>query len=844
MFAVLPVGNAARAEGMTIAPVDGQSMEIASNRHVQPYGEIKTVTSTLDTDGFQLVARTDVAELWLSEAYHTIRIVDLRTGYVWGAIPLEGARNLNASWRSYAGSIVSIEVYDSRNVERRYGLLGNAKVEYSLLEDGFAFSADFEQLGISLAGSVRLVGNSITFELEEGSLVERGSHRLKSLAFVPFLGSVFGDEIEGWFLLPDGPGTLMRFRPPGSYVAGYDNRVYGTDLAVDELSEPQSLGTSRPNDYVISPNQVLVPVYGIVHGIRQNGLLCVIEEGAHYASIVATPAGLNNMRYNSIMTRFEYRQSYSRTATRSGAGALVPQEHMNIFTPKQSLYLLSGAQADYDQMAVFYRDLLIADGTLGSSLDHIHLQICILGADVRPVALWKQWRTFTTISEAKSIVESLRAGGVDDLLVVLRNYTEGNVAGRSLNSRLGSLEELEDMRQEVEGLSERIRGLQEGIQGPPGGTDGLPGGTDGLTGGTGGLPGGIDGLPGGIDGLPGGIDGLPGGIDGLQWDLSAGGRLLLYLDPVRANEDQINLRLQAAHAMNKSPIRIQRDNRTALYQDTYFFRPDVVDRATLQHVLIFSGHGTAVDQLGSRLFGDCSTGKESTRADNMQRFLSLLHELSVRQGRCDAQQGEADEQVVLREQPGGHGEQRGGRESGKHPGYGLALYTPNQIAWPYADTFLDFPLVGGQYLFETDTVPFLPIVLKGSMALFSPFLNTGYFGRDRLLRMVEYGVCPSFVVTWAPSSALARTASEDFYSTCFSDWRDYILEAYRYVKAALETVAGLRIVAHTAEDFGRVRVTYEDGTNILVNYTDGVWETENGTVLPHDYLVAKRGMIR
>jgi hypothetical protein len=789
MVAVSIFGNTASGEGMTIAPIDRQTMEIASNRHVQPYGEVKTVTSALDTDGFELVARTDVAELWLSEAYHTIRVVDLRTGYVWGAIPLEGARNLNASWRSYAGSIVSIEVYDSRNVERRYGLLGNAKVEYSPLEDGFAFSANFEQLGIALAGSVRLGGNKITFELEEGSLVERGSYRLKSLAFVPFLGSVFGDEIEGWFLLPDGPGTLMRFRPPGSYVAGYDNRVYGTDLAVGELSEPQSLGTSRPNDYVVSPNQVLVPVYGIVHGIRQNGLLCVIEGGAHYASIVATPAGLNNMRYNSIMTRFEYRQSYSRTATRSGAGALVPQEHMNIFTPKQSLYLLCGAQADYDQMAVFYRDLLMADGTLGSSLDRIHLQICILGADVRPVALWKQWRTFTTISEAKSIVESLRAGGVRDPLVVLRNYTDSNVAGRSLNSRLGSLEELKNLRREVEWLPERTRGLQEGIEG------------------------------------------LPGGVDGLREELSAGGRLLLYIDPVRANEDQINLRLQAAHSMNKSAIRIQRDNRTALYPDTYFYRPDVIERATRQHIETFSGYGAAVDQLGSRLFGDYSTGRESTRADNVQRFLSLLRELGERQSSPHDQQG-------------GLGEQLDGYERGKRQGHDLALYTPNQIAWPYADTFMDFPLVGGQYLFETDTVPFLPIVLKGSMALFSPFLNTGYFERDRLLRMVEYGVCPSFVVTMAPSSALARTASEDFYSTCFDDWREYILEAYRYVKAALENVAGLRIVAHTAEDFGRVQVTYEDGTKILVNYTDGVWETEHGTVLPHDYLVVKRGMIR
>ena len=136
----------------------------------------------------------------------------------------------------------------------------------------------------------------------------------------------------------------MRFQKPGSYVAGFDKKVYGPDLAIDQLGEAQSLNARRPDDYVVAASQVLMPVYGIAHGLGQNGLLSVIEGGAEYASIVATPAGLGNTRYNSIMIRFEYRQKFGQVTNRSGSTSLVPQER-NQLTPKQSFHVLSGAQS-------------------------------------------------------------------------------------------------------------------------------------------------------------------------------------------------------------------------------------------------------------------------------------------------------------------------------------------------------------------------------------------------------------------------------------------------------------------------------------------------------------------
>lgn len=720
---------------MTIDPYDPMTMEITSNRHVRPDGDFQAVQSPLDTHGFQLITSTSQAELWLSEEYHTIRLVDRTSGYVWGAIPLENARNLNTSWKSYGGSIVSIECYDMKNNERRFGLLGNAEVTYGLLDEGFSFDANYGELGISFAGRVTLHENKLTFEVIENSLTETGDYRIKSLAFMPYFGSVFENEIEGWFLLPDGPGALMRFQKPGSYIAGFDKKVYGPDLAIDQLGEAQSLNANRPDDYVVPASQVLMPVYGIAHGTRQNGLLSVIENGQEYASLVATPAGLGNTRYNSIMVRFEYRQKFGQVTNRSGSSSLIPQEKMNVLTPRQSFHVLPGERSSYDQMAVYYRSLLTEAGVLSSmSSDQMTLRLETLGADVKQTSWWKKWQVFTTIRDVEDMVDELQIEGIDAITVVLRNYTRGNIPGQALNGSVGTRDELVE--------------LQEILQ-----------------------------------------------------DL--GGHLALYLDPLRANADQISLRLQAAHNMSRRPIQVVRNNFDAMYPETFFYRTEKATSKAREHLERFSQWDMAVDQLGSRLYGDFTSGREHTRTENMAQFLDLVDALA--------------------------------KESR------FALYSPNQLMWPFAHSFYDVSLVNGQYLYETDTVPFLPIVLKGSLALYAPTLNTTSFSQDRILRMVEYGTYPSFIVTKTESWELTDTPLEDLYSTSFADWKDYMATTYLYMKDALKHVEGQRITAHRALDLGRVQVEYENGISILINYTDDSWESSDGVVSPHDYLVLERG---
>jgi hypothetical protein len=717
---LIPAG--AVGESFTIAPFSPQTMEITSNRHAQP-DDARVAVPFLDLEGFEPVAQTEAAALYLNREMGTLRLVDQQTGYIWGAIPLADARNLNKSWKSYAASLVGIECYDAKNNEKRYGMAEETVLKtYHIQPDGFDCDVDFTELGVSMTVQVRLTENQLRFAIDEATIRETGDFKLKSITFMPFLGSVYEDETPGWFLLPDGSGALMRFQKSGKYIAGYDKRVYGGDLSVSTAQGVQSMNAARADDYAQPEAQVLLPVYGIAHGVGQNGLLCVIDGGAMYASIAATPAGMSNMKYNSIGARFEMRQKYNMASTQSGAGIATPQEEINHFSPALTVHVLSGAQADYDQMAVYYRSLL---NLPAAEQGEASMRVEVYGRDAKDSLLPGETIALTTLAEAQGIADDLMGAGVDNLTMVLSHYTKKNKAGEALS--IGTMEELTALR-----------------------------------------------------------DALAAG----------GGNLLLRLDPVTARDDQINLRLQAANGMNLSPIRITRENAQVMYRDTYFFRPAQVQENIRRTMNRYPAFAFAVEQLPTRLYGDYTTGREGDRAQNAAQFQQYLDELPA-----------------------------------------PALYTPNLPMLGGATQFFDAPLVSGQYLYETDTVPFLPIVLGGHMELYATSLNLGTFSRDRMLRMAEYGIRPSFVVTEAESVLLFETPLADANSTCYRDWRDFILETWAYLNPAMEATGGRAILSHTLEAQGRVRVTFEGDVHLLVNYTDAAWHAPEGMVPPHDYWV-------
>ena len=95
----------------------------------------------------------------------------------------------------------------------------------------------------------------------------------------------------------------------------------------------------------------------------------------------------------------------------------------------------------------------------------------------------------------------------------------------------------------------------------------------------------------------------------------------------------------------------------------------------------------------------------------------------------------------------------------------LNAYQPNAYLLDYVDRYLQAPVYGTQYLIETDTVPFLQLVLQGQMEVYGPYANFSFYTQSDILRMVDYNVYPSFVLTDRPAHLLTDTLSRNYYST-------------------------------------------------------------------------------
>ena len=145
---------------------------------------------------------------------------------------------------------------------------------------------------------------------------------------------------------------------------------------------------------------------------------------------------------------------------------------------------------------------------------------------------------------------------------------------------------------------------------------------------------------------------------------------------------------------------------------------------------------------------------------------------------------------------------------------------PNIYLWKYVDRFLNTPVFNNQHMITTDTVPFLQLVLFNTMEMYAPYSNFSFYNRRDVLRMIDYGVFPSFVVTHSPAHYLSNTNSFNFYSTEFNIFRDRILEVYFDASEILSQIIGLEWLNRQVISDGVVLNTYSGGVLVLINYTD------------------------
>ncbi len=173
------------------------------------------------------------------------------------------------------------------------------------------------------------------------------------------------------------------------------------------------------------------------------------------------------------------------------------------------------------------------------------------------------------------------------------------------------------------------------------------------------------------------------------------------------------------------------------------------------------------------------------------------------------------------------------KEAGEN--FVLNIDRPGTYLWQYTDRYLNSPIGHSQYVYETDSVPFLQMVLNGTMEVYAPYSNFSFYTDKDLLKMIDYNLYPSFILSEDPSYKLAPTASGSLYSTEYDLYKDVIPESYEKVNEVLSKVSGYTWTDRTVPYHGVVINTYEkDGITIkvIINYTEEAVTVENTTVEP------------
>jgi hypothetical protein len=281
-----------------------------------------------------------------------------------------------------------------------------------------------------------------------------------------------------------------------------------------------------------------------------------------------------------------------------------------------------------------------------------------------------------------------------------------------------------------------------------------------------------------------------------------GGHFSLYLEPQVAiwGESGYSTRSDLAMAITNVAI----EGYTRLYNH-YFTLGTLQQRFTGLSSDIASRQtpiGLALDTIGSLLYSDYRDGNQLSREAAIHAYQNLLETTPLR----------------------------------------LSLYRPNDYLFGIAQAYFDMPLDANGYIYTSQTVPFLPIVLSGHIPYYGTALNFSSNMQDDLLRQIEYGIYPSYFLTQEPTANMLNTPSSWIYTSSYAQWGAEIQSTYQRMNTLLGSVRGQEIIDHQKLAEGVFVTTYAEGAQIIVNYNTTPFVYGSVTVEARDAQLLESGI--
>lgn len=697
-----------------------QAANITNGEDLQ---QLASITSNAEMYQDVLICENDKFQMYLYGPTLSVTIKDKESGNVLETTVAEDDGKNNAQWLGFMKSGIVIDTIANLNDKVQVDLINSESIiEINEINKGFIADVVFPKQGFALQVKVTLEENSMVVEIPDESIKETipGVY-IGAINVFPFFGYSYLGEREGYMFIPDGNGALIYLSDKeGRLSGGFSQMIYGDDIGFKDQSTQSLLWDEYQT--VNSSENIIAPVFGMVHTDRQIGFLGIVEEGTQRASIEAYPNGVK-VNYNRIYPRFLKRRIYVQPTNNSNTGTIQQVERDRTpYDIKVRYNFVTGDEANYSGLAVSYRNYLLNHGLISIKDNSYRTRIDFLGTEREEWLIFHKSIPMTTIKNIKEIYDDLEREGISNILSVYKGWQEGglyNIPIRAYNadSGIGSTSELTELILDQEGT---------------------------------------------------------------------GRELYLYQDALRLNPDESNRYYQKFNIIKRVDKRLfEEETFKSVYRSFLYLTPErtryIMEKISKDYQKK-NVNRLALAGITNNIFSYSYSGKYYSRVDTMEDYSQLISKM--------------DET------------------------FDLLLEQPFAYLWKSTEAFLDMPVGSSGYNFVDEEIPFLAMVLKGIIPMYSEYVNFEANPTEFFLQLVEMGIYPSFYITYEPSSDLVYTNSADIYSSKYSTYRDAIITYTDKLKEVNEAIDGAHIVKHKKYDKGITVVSYDNGINIYINYSN------------------------
>ena len=267
-----------------------------------------------------------------------------------------------------------------------------------------------------------LDGTATRYPADKVVQISEYSYTIASFFVYPFMGHSRAGEGQGYMIIPDGQGAIVGFEDnEGRYTSPYDKQVYGVNIGVEDQFHSEDR---------VQAEDVIMPVFGMVHTNSQIAVLGVIEQGDIGARIQAYPNGVRNLPFDWVTAKYTLRFVFNQPMGPSAGNVATRTEKRRDFDIVQHFLLESGESANYAGLAVAYRDYLIEQETFAEAAEReFDVQLDFLGLERENYILGKQDVVMTDFEQAAAIMDELAAAGVENMSVTYRGWQTNGLTG-------------------------------------------------------------------------------------------------------------------------------------------------------------------------------------------------------------------------------------------------------------------------------------------------------------------------------------------------------------------------------------------------------------------------------